>query len=303
MHRLRHRISSLSALLAFEAAARRESFTRAAEELGVTQAAVSRRIKALEAEVGCALFRRANRRVIPTEEGRTLWAAVARSFDGIADAIDEIEAAPNELTVAVSVAFAHFRLLPVLSSFRGTAPGLDLRVVSADAGIAPGEPGIDVAIRYGTPPFRGMTVAGSLDEAIVPVCAPGLADGLEGLDAAALARGDAGALIEHDPAERGWMRWPAWLARQGIRGRAAAPRLRFTSYSDAAYAAIDGQGIALGWTSLLERPLADGRLVPLDFPPVRPEERHWILVADRDGVPENTARFVEWLEETLGGAG
>ena len=296
MHRLRRNLSSLPSLLTFEAAARCQSFTRAADELGVTQAAVSRGIKRLEDEVGRPLFSRANRRVRLTEAGRVLHDSVTRAFDGIADTVADLKAAPNELTIAVSVAFAHFRLLPVLSSFRETAPDMDLRVVSSESWTAPDDPGIDVAVRYGRPPFRGMTTVGSLPEVIVPVCAPEVAAAVGAVTVEALARGVGVPLIDCDADEPRWIEWPVWFARQGHPARPAGRRLRFSSYSDGVYAAMAGQGLMLGWTQLLQRPLADGRLVALDLPALHPEDRHWIVVPDRTGAPERVADLVSWIE-------
>lgn len=300
MHRLRRSISSLTVLLTFEAAARRESFTRAAEELGVTQAAVSRRMKQLEAEIGCPLFLRANRRVVLTEEGSALFAATGDGFDRIADAIAGIRDRPADLTVAVSVAFAHFRLLPELSSFRDIAPEANLRVVSSDTWTAPDDPSIDIAVRYGAPPFRGMTVLGSLGDAVVPVCAPARRNALAGVTIDDLIAGRCGALIEADAPEPTWMGWGQWFTAQGHRARPSGKWLRFSSYSDGIYAAMAGQGIALGWKGLIERPLADGRLAALPLPILRPKERHWIMVSDKLAPSPQAEAFATWMEKSMG---
>ena len=134
MQRLRKSIPSLGALNLFEAAARRESFTKAAAELGVTQAAVSRRVKELEALLGTALFVRANRRVHLSPAGQDLFDAVSMSFDQIAKAVDTIKSATatDIVTIGVSLAFAHFRLLPALTAFHELYPDIRIRVVSDD---------------------------------------------------------------------------------------------------------------------------------------------------------------------------
>ncbi|WP_392338743.1 LysR family transcriptional regulator [Loktanella salsilacus] len=300
MHRLRRSVSSLTALLTFEAAARRESFTRAAGELGVTQAAVSRRMKLLEAEIGRPLFLRANRRVLLTEEGLALFAATSDGFDCIADAIARIRERPADLTVAVSVAFAHFRLLPELSSFRDVVPDANLRVVSSDTWTAPDDPSIDIAVRYGAPPFRGMRVLGSLGEAVVPVCAPSRAGELAQYDIDDLIAGRCGALIEADAPEPTWMGWGQWFTAQGRTIRPTGTWLRFSSYSDGLYAAMAGQGIALGWKGLIERPLGDGRLAALSLPVLTPKERHWILVSDKVAPSTQAEAFASWMERSMG---
>lgn len=295
MHRLRRSLPSLTALIAFEAAARNASFTRAAGELGVTQAAVSRRIAALETEIGRQLFDRRNRRVSLTDAGQDLFAAVRTAFDGLADTVDLLRSPATKLTVAVSIAFGHFRLLPLLASFRDAEPDIDLRVISEDAWAAPDDGQIDLAVRYGKPPFRGMSVLGSLNETLVPVCAPGLAKRLGPLTLGDLARRTDIVKIESASPEPSWLNWAGWFRQSGWRDGFDGAKLRFSSYSDAAYAAMNGEGVALGWTHLLERPLADGRLTALDLPPLIPAERHYILIPDyRSPTPEVEA-FARWL--------
>ncbi|PZX14505.1 DNA-binding transcriptional LysR family regulator [Palleronia aestuarii] len=299
MHGLRRDLPSLTSLVAFESAARRESFTRAAAELNVTQAAVSRRIKALETDLGRPLFERSHRRVRLTEAGRRLFEAVTRGFDGIAETVAALPMTGERLTVAASIAFGHFRLLPALSAFRDAHPDVELRVLTEDAWSAPDDGQVDVAIRYGRPPFRGMRVAGALPETIAPVAAPALAARLGALDPGALARPAGFSLIESASPEPSWIGWPRWLARAGWSGAVAEARLRFSSYSDAAYAAMDGQGVALGWTSLLERPLGDGRLALLDIAAMIPEEKHYLLVPEHRPQSADATSFVAWMERTF----
>ncbi|SEI78368.1 transcriptional regulator, LysR family [Pseudooceanicola nitratireducens] len=296
-HPIRRSVPSLTALVAFEAAGRRESFTQAAAELGVSQAAVSRQIAALEADLGLALFERANRRVRLTVGGKALHDAVKGGFDGIADTIAELRTTHIDLTVSVSVAFAHFRLLPILSSFRATAPQIGVRVISEDDWRAPLDRTIDMAIRYGRPPFDGMTIVGSLKETIVPVCAPEIASRLKGVSIDELIRQAEVALIESEAPEPSWLNWSQWLSQIGAAKHVVRAGLNFTSYSDAAYAAMAGQGVMLGWTGLLERPLADGRLVELDLPRLVPEERQYAVVPKRGRPSHAVDAFVRWFSE------
>ena len=291
MHRLRRQVPSLGALAAFEAAARLGSFTRAAADLGVTQAAVSRRIGELERELGRALFVRAHRRVELSAAGRVLAEAVGQSFERMADAVEvvRLSGGPDTLTVGATTAFAHFWLLPRLSSFREAYPHLHLRVISEDVADRVLDEAVDVVLRYGRPPFRIGASLASMAEAVFPVCSPAFA-ARAGEDVARLP------LIESDAPEPSWLSWAQWLARAGIPGPPVRPTLRFTSYSDAAYAAMAGEGVALGWARLLERPLADGRLVRLGEAVVRPEERHHLIVPDGRPPCEPIDAFVQWAE-------
>ena len=295
MHRLRRALPSLTALNAFEAAARSESFTRAASELGVTQAAVSRRISALELDIGRPLFHRHNRRVSLTDAGHDLYVSVRTAFDSLSDTVDHLRSPALKLTVAVSIAFGHFRLLQLLASFRDTAPDIDLRVISEDSWSAPDDRQIDLAVRYGKPPFRGMTVVGALKEQIVPVCAPAMAVRLGEPTLSDLAARADIVKIESNAPEPSWLTWAGWFQQSGWRGPVVSPKLQFSSYSDAAYAAMNGEGIALGWTHVLERPLSDGRLMALPLPALTPKEQHYILIPDDRPPPAAVEAFAQWL--------
>ena len=296
-HPIRRSVPSLTALVAFEAAGRRENFTQAAAELGVSQAAVSRQIAALEADLGVALFARANRRVRLTVGGQALYNAVKGGFDGIADTIAQLRASHVDLTVSVSVAFGHFCLLPILSSFRAAAPQIGVRVISEDDWRAPHDRTIDLAIRYGRPPFDGMSIVGSLTETVVPVCAPEISTRLGGVSINDLLRQTDVALIESAAPEPSWLNWSQWVSQCGLGKNSVQAGLNFTSYSDAAYAAMAGQGVLLGWTGLLDRPLADGRLVELDLPRLTPEERHYALVPERRQPSRAVEAFAQWFRE------
>ena len=295
MHKIRRTLPSLTALVAFEAAARTGSFTTAADQLGVTQAAVSKRISGLEKDIGCKLFERRNRRIVLTEGGEGLFATVQTSFDSIADTVETLQSPKARMTIAVSIAFGHFRLLPLLASFRNANPDIDLRVISEDSWSAPNDRYIDLSVRYGTPPFRGMTVIGSLPEMIVPVCAPNVAANLGRLTLADLANRSDISMIESASPEPGWLTWGGWFRQSGWRDSFNAAKLSFTNYSDAAYAAMEGDGIVLGWSYLLERPLTDNRLVALDITPLQPLQRHYILIPENKIPSAEVESFAQWL--------
>ena len=150
MKSLRRQLPPMTALMAFEAAARLLSFTRAAEELGVTQAAVSRQIHALEEDFGLPLFNRLHRKVTLTAQGQALAAATSNAFGLIADAASDLRQGSNDdLTISATVAFSHFWLLPRISEFSRRHPDTTLRIVSQDAMPALDQGDVDVAIRFG----------------------------------------------------------------------------------------------------------------------------------------------------------
>lgn len=306
MPSLRHRLPSLSALISFEAAARHGGFTAAARELGVTQAAVSRQIHQLEADLRTALFVRAHRRVELTPTGTVLAMAVARAFDGIGDAIDVISphdkaGAANLIRIGATLAVSHFWLTPRLPEFRAAHPGVAVRVVSQDLPIDLRDGTVDVVLRYGTPPFRDGEVLASMPDEVVPVCSPALRDSVAHLpfpeNLLSLPRIFAEA---HDAT---WLNWRHWFAAMGLGRIDAQSALQFSHLNDAIYAAIDGQGVVLGWARLVERPLADGRLVRLCEQSIRPEETYNLVVSSQASARPTVAAFASWIGEMMHGTG
>lgn len=296
MPSLRRSLPALSALLAFEAAARHASFTLAAAELGVTQAAVSRQIKALEADVGTALFHRQHRRVVLTRAGVLLSASVSAGFQRIVETTDNLRQSHGAMSVTIgaTLAMSHFWLLPRLTSFRRAHPGVQMRVISQDERFDLTRGDAQIAIRYGRPPFPGARVLASLGERIFPVCSPALRAALGPFDA------DADLftlpLIATDWPDADWETWGAWAVAAG-HGR-PDPRisLRFTHYADTIYAAMNGEGVALGWERLLAAPLAEGRLVALGSARVSTGAGYHVVVADGYVPDTAAAQALAWLE-------
>jgi len=285
----RRSVSSLSALATFEAAARLLGFTRAAEELGVTQAAVSRQIKLLEAELNTTLFLRGHRKVELTPSGTLLAGALTGAFDQVAEAIDTIRrpAAANTVTFGATLGFMHFWLLPRLPAFRAAHPEVQLRLVSQDSGFDLRRDSVDVLIQYGKPPFDGARCLATLPDVVFPVAAPsfpGLERALEQLP-----------LIGCEWAEPSWLSWRRWSQLAGLPVPQRANALRFSQYTDAIYAAVGGEGVALGWNSLIGAHLADGRLVRLGTHQVQPDERHCLSLPSTRTQGRGAKRLTEWL--------
>jgi DNA-binding transcriptional LysR family regulator len=299
MPSIRQQLPSLGALVAFEAAARRRSFTDAAQELGVTQAAVSRQIRLLEDDLRATLFVRSHRRVEPTPAATVLAAALSQSFERIADAIEVIRqpAMTDTLTVAATVAFSHFWLLPRLSAFRAAHPGARIRVVSQDSPVDLRAGGVDVLVRYGEPPFTDGQIVATRSDRVFPVCSPGFRDALgpefRARDLASLA------LIGSDGPDPTWLSWRRWFALAGLGRASDAGALRFNHYTDGVYAAINGQGVALGWNTLLEQALAEERLVPLGDVSVTPAAGYHVLTPFARSPRPAAAAFVAWIAERL----
>lgn len=297
----------MSALATFEAAARLGSFTQAASELGVTQAAVSRQIKLLEDDLNTALFVRAHRKVALTPAGAALAGAVGGAFATMAEMIDTIRRPHlgDTVTVGATLAFSHFWILPRLSDFRTAHPSVKLKLVSDDGPTDLRRDRLDAVIRFGAPPFPdGRCVAARPDE-VFPVCSPRLIDRLgvnpEGADLAGLP------LIAADIVNPSWLTWRTWAQAVGLGpalGRASdRSELRFNHYTDTIEAAVNAEGVALGWSMLLERHLADGRLVRIGSRTLPTEHEYCVVVpSDRDLAPATQA-FASWMAGQLAVAG
>ena len=254
----------LTALRAFEAAARHLSFTRAAAELCVTQTAISHQVKLLEGHLGTVLFRRLPRRIALTRDG----AAWARELEPVFACLHDanrrlrVRLSPDRPVVSVSVipSFAARWLVPRLGRFLEQHPGLDVRVSPTEHLVDFAIEAVDVGIRYGGGRYPGLVVEKLADDALVVVCSPALARRLS--TAVDLRRH----VLLHDDARESW---PRWLDARGVSGVDTARGTVLTDSSMLVEAAVRGQGVALARWSLAVDDLEAGRLV-LPFPRVRP---------------------------------
>ena len=285
------RLPSLNALRAFEAAARHLSFTRAAEELHVTQAAISHQVKALEEHLGRKLFRRLNRALLLTDDGQAYLPSVSRAFTLLNDATSDLltTQAPGPLTVSALPSFAARWLVPRLGRFRQIRPDIDLRIdPSAElSDFAGGD--VDVGIRYGRGKYPGMRADWLMTEDIFPVCSPAL---LEGPHPLRDPRDLQHQVLLHDD---GHGDWRTWLLAAGVDRVDPARGPIFTDSSMLIQAAMAAQGVALARGVLAADELAAGRLVR-PFTLSLPTEYAYYLVC-----PINTAEqpkiaaFRDWL--------
>ncbi len=290
----------LEFLVAFEAAARLGSFTAAAAELSLTQAAVSRQIRLLEQNLGRSLFTRAHRAVSLTPEGREFQHTVSLALSHVANAAQALRApaANARLTVAADQSVAALWLLPRLGRFRDAHGEFDLRLVASDLEVDCLAEEVDVAIVHGDGSWPGHQAELLLDEEVFPVCSPAYLarHGPVARPADLLGR----VLIDLDDEHWNWINWRVWLTEQDIQspqdgtGPAGLRRLVINSYPLIVQAARDGLGVALGWKHLVEAPLAAGSLVrPLDEA-VRTELGYYLLVRQDRELSPQAAAFRDW---------
>lgn len=296
----RRKLPPLTALTAFESAARLESFTKAANELGVTQAAVSRQIHLLEAYFGFALFVRGHRKVELTDKGRVLALASQDAFDIIASSVSEVttDAQDVDLTIAATVAFSHFWLLPRISEFSRNHPGINLRILTQDSFPNIESAEIDIAIRFGSGMWADGQASLLFEDEVFPVCSPSFAQSAGHISTPndLLAH----PLISYTADDPTWTGWSEWLAAFAVELPKRKSGLRCSFYTEAIYAALNGQGIALGWRRLVEDLLVQGRLVRLTNSTVQTRNAYFAIVPKRRSQTEACRLFQVWLGETAG---
>jgi len=257
------RLPPLNSLRAFEAAAGHLSFTKAADELHVTPAAISHQIKTLEDYCGAALFRRLTRALVLTETGQAALPALREGFDKLAEAAERLRPAPDTgvLTVSVAPSFCATWLVPRLDRLRDAHPGFDIRIDATDQLATFDTDGVDIAIRYGDGNYPDLVSVCLMGEAVIPVCNPRLQEGPDPLrDPADLARHTL-LHVYWKMADDKAPSWRMWLKAAGIAGVDPARGPRFNHDSLVVQAAVAGHGVALVNRALVADDLAAGRLV------------------------------------------
>ncbi len=296
----RRRLPSMTSLVVLEAVARRLSFTKAAGELGVTQAAVSRQIHGLEKELGFALFRRLHRRIELTERGRMLAGVLSQSFNLVDQTIASVRAQSeeDELAIGATIAFTQHWLLPRISEFRRLYPDIKIRLITQDTPIDLERDMIDVAIRYGDgiwPDGRSLLLC---EDDVFPVCSPDYAAACRLPETASDLLDHA--LLDYESLNPSWIGWKEWLATFSA-ARPGRPMLRLSHYTDVIYAALAGHGIALGWNCLVEDLLQQGRLRRVTDLHMRTRSAYFVVVPSRETLKPNAQAFVAWLGSRLQG--
>ncbi len=284
------KLPSLSALRAFEAAARLLSFKQAAEELSVTATAISHRIRVLEEYLERPLFVRKVRAVELTAEGQTLLAATSSGFQTMATALEQVRR-PSRAAVTLSTtpAFAAKWLVPRLTAFQAAHPAIDLRVHASNAPVDLNAGTADLAIRYGRGPYPNVTASVLRQDRFAPVASPTLRK---------VNRQDAKRwpLIHFD-----WHRtqpvnltWAAWAQKIGLNPADLSAGIRYSEESHAIQAAVAGQGVALLSLLLVEEELRLGLLRVVAEPALDGMAYHVLKPSGRT-VPEAVSVVEDWL--------
>lgn len=285
-------VPPLPAIRCFEAAARLQNFTRAAEELGMTQAAVSYQIKILEDRVGSPLFIREARGVTLSEIGRRLAPAVSEAFAQLRAAFDDLhETADNILSITATGTFATNWLVPHLGAFQLAHPGIAVRLDASNRLADFARDGIDVGIRSGHGAWPGLRADALFAAAYSPMLSPLLLQKAGPLETPA----DLLGLPLIDPTDS-W--WTDWFVAAGVAAPDLSKRkeMRVENQQLAGRAALTGQGVAILMPAFYSEELADGRLVQ-PFPLVREaaEMHYWLVYPEARRHAQKVRAFRDWI--------
>jgi DNA-binding transcriptional LysR family regulator len=288
------RLPPLGSLRAFEAAARHLSFTKAAQELGVTQAAISHQVKSLEAALGAKLFRRLTRALALTDTGAALAPELTEAFARMGRAVERARErdARGTLQVSLLYTFALAFLVPKLGRFAARHPQIALKLETSSRTIDFDREPFDAAIRYGPGPYPALHADLLFEDEFTPLCSP---------DVARKIKKPADVLAHKLPDDHNyWDDWAIWLKAAGLDPE--TPRQHSTIFDStrlAVEAAMEGQGLALGAPFLFENEIKSGRLVaPLKLI-VPAGKSYWLVCRKRDADRPTLAAFRQFLlEET-----
>ena len=291
----------LNALRAFEASARHQSFSAAAEELHVTPAAVGQLVRALEDWLGTPLFHRSSSgraRLVPTETAERALGDIRAGFDRLAIGLDRLRdgSMSGVLTVTVSPAFAAKWLLPRIDKFQSMCPDTDVRLETSLKSVDFVTQRVDIGVRYGNGSWPGLTAVKLLDEEVYPVCSPKLL-----LERGRLAKPKdlVKETLIHDlsmDGNAGFPTWDAWMEKAGVSNGATKRGMKINNSASVLQAAVDGHGVALARSVMAHDDLAAGRLIRL-FPQIEfvsPLAYFIVHRTECSGLPR-LAAFKEWL--------
>src|SRR3989440_4973109 len=296
--RNRNVMPSLDLLAGFEAAARHLSFTKAGDELFLTQSAVSRQIKELEDQLGVPLFHRRHRALVLTEAGQQFYASAAQVLTTMRAATDQLRArAGNKgLSVTTTNSFAALWLIPRLAGFTRTHPGVDVRIMAETRVQDLDRDGLDLAIRHGPASLAGPNAVRLFGERVFPVCSPKLLKKNPLREPADLKNH---CLLQYDDPDvrHPWLHWKTWLEVAGIPDLRPVGTLSFSGFEQIIPAAVAGHGVALGRSPLVKDLLATKELVAPFKTSADPARAYFAITAKSAAGRPEVAGFVEWLKE------
>ena len=297
MNNYSYKTPPLEAIRGFVAVGRRMSITLAAQDLFLTQSAVSRQIQTLEEYLGVPLFVRGHRAIAFTEAGQQLFELASPWLSRLLDFAEEIRrnGKARPVTITANIGFTSLWILPKIGAFQALHPHVDLRVAADNRVLNLEQEGVDLAVRYcraENAPAHAIRLFG---EEVIPVASKSMA-------ARAFSRPQAlfdEVFLELDERARPWLRWSDWLISTGHPHATPRAYLRFNQYDQVVQAALEGHGVALGRLALVLPMLQDGRLVAHPQASLGLSDyAYWLVKAD-GALRVEVELFADWLVEEV----
>ena len=261
MQNLRRRLPPLSSLLPFEATARLGSITKAGDELGLTQAAISKQIRSLETDIGLQLFERRNRAIYPTEAGIEFARIVTSALEAIGNHAQDLrqQHRDGEVVLRSQLCEGLYWLMPRLSRFYQEHPDIPVRVSVSTEPIAKSSERFDLALQTAGRDRGTARLVHKVSDDVFPVCSPAYLDGMD--MPLPVERLQSLQVLHHKVDPQDWIDWDTWLERLGMDFRIGDRGIVYDSYPMMMQAVLEGHGIALGWRRTVEQYMAAGALV------------------------------------------
>ena len=303
MKQVRPSLPSLGALAVFEAAARHMSFTAAARELNVTQAAVSKRIKSLEEDLGLVLFRRSGRALALTEQGSALAKRMHSALDFLEEGCARLRGTAGSpiVTISANTAVSHFWLGPKLREYALVEPATTVRFLTTDQTFDLVGEENDIVVLLGQGERPGWNLLPLFSEVLVPVASPEYLEVAcrESKIALPLSPGHLGSLslLDYEQLEASWTTLDMWLDWVGVTRPKDARRQIFSNYALTIEAALSGDGIALGSLPLLSDVIARERLIVVSDRQFATGRSYFIGVRKDRTIQEPALKLLRWLSE------
>lgn len=300
MTNLRKRLPPLTSLAAFEAVCRLGSFTKAAYELSLTQAAISRQIIKLEQDFGVTLFERRSHDVGLTHDGERFARTVNPAINAIGDAAQIMRANGTEsdqLVIFAEMCLAAYLIVPLMPKFQAMFPEVNIKLLTSSKPMEEALETFDMGFQYGAADKRVFTPLSTWSDEIIVVCSPEFRRTLP--EKCAIQDLQEATLIHTQQAGAGWMSWSNFFERFHTKLKENKGSLVFNAHNSAIDAAISGSGLVLGWRFIVNRTINEGKLVQIgDFSVSSPDNLH--AYARKNQVKSHMAkRYIKWLKEVL----
>jgi len=289
-----YNLPSLNALATFEAVARHQSLTLAANELGVTPGAVSRQIKLLETEIGNELLVRQHKKVYCNQNGQLLYESLRLCFSNLSKTINEFSKNDDAFTFSLgsTTAFSSLWLMPRLSQFWKKYPHVHINHILSDKNDDSSYDSVDINIRYGLEKLKKYDSTQLFADEIYPVCSPKLAKKYKNIDSPSQLIKLPLLQLHHD--DKTWTDWRQWLSHFKI----TSPLNNVSSYNNyiiALQAAQDSQGILLGWDRLVQPLINEGKLTRILKVSYKSPGAYYLYLNKKKKLNTGSTLFVKWL--------